>query len=369
MTLKEGGKMKKMRVILVSMVFLFVFGLQSAIADAIPEDHCSNKPKASVVYVDINGDSCVFTIADLLWTYDCLSYRYYDTCCVGELAPRVDVDSCLGVTWNDIACYLRYLSYGTPVPHCPPSPPPLPSTFDSLVVSDATAAPGDTGVSVIVSLVNSSPLTWTSIPLAYDPAVLQCDRIVLNESLFGEWEFQFTQIDRDSGLIIIGLVNQFSSDSVPPLTPGRYEIANLLFSVNATAETTTVFIDTTSTPCHWLQANCVIPVFLPGEFVITRGVNDLETSWSIPRDYRLSQNYPNPFNPQTTIRYALPQNAQVKLVVYNIAGQEIETLVYGEQEAGYHKCVWEGEDVASGIYFYRLQAGDFVQTRKMVVIR
>jgi len=90
---------------------------------------------------------------------------------------------------------------------------------------------------------------------------------------------------------------------------------------------------------------------------------------SVPKVFALSQNYPNPFNPQTTIRYALVEDTQVRLVVYNVAGQEIKTLVNEGQEAGYHECVWDGKDVASGIYFYRLQAGDFVQTRKMVVLK
>jgi len=89
----------------------------------------------------------------------------------------------------------------------------------------------------------------------------------------------------------------------------------------------------------------------------------------VPSSYGLSQNYPNPFNPQTAIRYALAKDAQVTLVVYNIAGQKIKTLLNEEQQAGYHECVWDGKDVASGIYFYRLQAGDFVQTRKMVLLK
>jgi len=93
------------------------------------------------------------------------------------------------------------------------------------------------------------------------------------------------------------------------------------------------------------------------------------TQPELPKDFSLSQNYPNPFNPQTAIRYALPGDAQVRLVVYNVAGQEIETLVNEEQEAGYHECVWDGKDVATGIYFYRLRARDFMQTRKMILLR
>jgi len=307
--------MRKMRVGLVVMAVLLRLGVQPAIADNIPEGHSFIQPKDSVVCGDINDDTCVFTIADLIFAVNCSGC---DSCCAGEQRPRLDVDSCLGVTWNDIACYVHYLMYGTPVPHCPPSPSPLPSTSDSLIVSDVTAAPGDTGVLVTISLVNSVPLTWTSIPLAYDTAILKCDHIVINEDLFRAWDLQFAQIGKDSGLIMIGLVNQVTSDSVPALTPGRYEIANLLFSVNATAETTTVVIDTTSTSCHWLQANCLIPVFLPGEFVITTGLNSSETLWAIPRDYRLLQNYPNPFNPITQIKYDLPRDCWVRLDIGSV---------------------------------------------------
>jgi len=108
-------------------------------------------------------------------------------------------------------------------------------------------------------------------------------------------------------------------------------------------------------------ADCVL--------ILSHGDPTVKPIVSVPSSYGLSQNYPNPFNPQTTIRYALAEDAQVRLVVYNVAGQEIKTLVDEGQEGGYHECVWDGEDVASGVYFYRLQAGDFVQTRKMVLIR
>ena len=89
----------------------------------------------------------------------------------------------------------------------------------------------------------------------------------------------------------------------------------------------------------------------------------------VPTEFGLSQNYPNPFNARTEIRYALPEDTYVKLVIYNVAGQKIKTLVNEEKEAGYHECIWNGNDVASGIYFYRLQAGDFVQTRKVVLLK
>ena len=86
-------------------------------------------------------------------------------------------------------------------------------------------------------------------------------------------------------------------------------------------------------------------------------------------EYQLFQNYPNPFNPTTTIRYGLPQRAYVTLTVFNTLGQAVATLVQEEQNAGYHDVRFYGSGLASGVYFYRLQAGDFVQAKKFVILR
>ncbi len=95
---------------------------------------------------------------------------------------------------------------------------------------------------------------------------------------------------------------------------------------------------------------------------------------SRPLSFALWQNYPNPFNPQTQIRYALPQNCDVKIIVYNLLGQTVRVLVHEHQSAGYKTVHWDGEDergveVATGVYFYRIQAEDFVQTKKMLLLK
>lgn len=89
----------------------------------------------------------------------------------------------------------------------------------------------------------------------------------------------------------------------------------------------------------------------------------------LPEMFSLSQNFPNPLNPSTTIRYALPQSAKVKLVIYDLLGREISTLVDAEQEAGWKEIVWNASNVSSGIYFYKLQAGNFAETKKMIVLK
>jgi len=89
----------------------------------------------------------------------------------------------------------------------------------------------------------------------------------------------------------------------------------------------------------------------------------------VPIRYSLSQNYPNPFNPTTTIRYTLPTRSHVTLTVYNALGQQVAILVNQREEAGDHDVRFDGNGLASGIYFYRIVAGDLVQTKKLVILR
>jgi len=86
-------------------------------------------------------------------------------------------------------------------------------------------------------------------------------------------------------------------------------------------------------------------------------------------EYSLSQNYPNPFNPTTVINYQLSVSSNVNLVVYNSLGQKVQTLVNLRQDAGIHIVTFNGDDLSSGIYFYKLTAGSFTQIRKMILIR
>jgi len=83
----------------------------------------------------------------------------------------------------------------------------------------------------------------------------------------------------------------------------------------------------------------------------------------------LEQNYPNPFNPSTTIRYQLPVASEVKLEVYDVLGKKIATLVNERQSAGSYQVVWNASGLSSGTYFYRLQAGTFTQTKKMILVK
>jgi hypothetical protein len=94
-----------------------------------------------------------------------------------------------------------------------------------------------------------------------------------------------------------------------------------------------------------------------------------EVSAELPKEYALRPAYPNPFNPITTIGFDLPKPSEVTLKIYNILGQEIATLAFGRLSAGKYKYVWQSDGLASGVYFYRIEAGEFVQTKKMVMMK
>jgi len=96
---------------------------------------------------------------------------------------------------------------------------------------------------------------------------------------------------------------------------------------------------------------------------------DVKIVDSAPVEYRLSQNYPNPFNPTTTIRFGLPERSAVTVKVFNLLGEEVATVVDGIYDAGERAVEFDAANLSSGVYVYRLQAGTFTQTRKMVVLR
>jgi hypothetical protein len=115
------------------------------------------------------------------------------------------------------------------------------------------------------------------------------------------------------------------------------------------------------------------------EFVVTDNKNIYQTKqfmlqYSVPNEYKLEQNYPNPFNPSTKIRYSVPQVANskmqnVRLIVYDILGNEIKAIVNEQKEPGYYEVDFNASQFASGMYVYRLQANDFVSTKKMMVLK
>jgi hypothetical protein len=171
----------------------------------------------------------------------------------------------------------------------------------------------------------------------------------------------FAGIDVDSFLVI--------ADIVVGAKPG-YKDALGLFGAKVSD------LNQTATCMNELFDEC--DPFAPPDIVIVPGMlTPLKkeiTSTALPEEFSVNQNYPNPFNPVTQINYALPTDCQVTLGIYNILGQKVRTLVNEYQSAGYKSVIWDGKDnqaraLATGIYFYRIQAGTFTQTHKMVLVK
>lgn len=101
--------------------------------------------------------------------------------------------------------------------------------------------------------------------------------------------------------------------------------------------------------------------------IVPIGISNISNE--VPDDYCLYQNYPNPFNPSTKIKFDIPRASQVRLAVFDMLGREVEVLVNEKIQTGIYEYYWDATKYTSGVYFYRLQTGDFVQVRKMLLIK
>jgi hypothetical protein len=115
-------------------------------------------------------------------------------------------------------------------------------------------------------------------------------------------------------------------------------------------------------PAGWIDPNTP-----EVNYLLPLGVNDGDRS--LPAGFSLAQNYPNPFNPSTSISFVLPTASAVRLEIYNMIGQKVTTLVDGVLNAGQHTVTWDGHEASSGIYLYRLEAVDFVEVKKMTLLK
>ena len=150
-----------------------------------------------------------------------------------------------------------------------------------------------------------------------------------------------------------------SGDTIPPQTNQDVEVTFTptgAFSFNGIIEITHNALGNSDT------------VMVTGEGVPVTGI-EYELLNTIPTNFVLYQNYPNPFNPMTSIIFGLPEASKVKLTLFNFLGEEVTNLFVGYKNAGYHQIEFDASRLPSGIYFYRLLAGDFIETRKMILLK
>jgi len=162
------------------------------------------------------------------------------------------------------------------------------------------------------------------------------------------------------------------------------EIENYWFEIDTTEQFSTSFIDSTITDTSYFYSSLedkkeywwrvkAANSFGWGEFsevgTFVVNITNVDEGNQLPVEFSLEQNYPNPFNPVTTIKYSIMERLPVELVLYDILGRVIKVLVNDEKDAGYYKIEFNAGNLASGVYLYKLQAGDFVETKKMVLMK
>jgi hypothetical protein len=168
--------------------------------------------------------------------------------------------------------------------------------------------------------------------------------------------------DQVSGDVLgYGFTDVNGSYSISGLAPGSY---------NVTADAVGLTTSTTQSVSTSYDSNGN-PVVGSASFSLSSvtSVQQQPQSNAIPKSFVLSQNYPNPFNPSTTIAFSIPQGSKVSLKVYNILGQEVANLVDDYRQAGAYSVQFNASKLASGVYFYRLQANDFAQTKKLLLLK
>jgi len=253
-----------------------------------------------------------------------------------------------------------------------------PGAPDSVKVGSAVFAASKAVVPV--TLTNDEPISGLQIPLAFST-----DLAVLDSVVFGGRTSAFAGDDIVRWDTALGGSQRTVMLTVVPLATGTIAagsdvIATLYLSVNgASSAETTMIASTTLSPAGGLLLGDTSaapsgyePAFVPG--IVNTPVAVWEDDGTLPSKFELGQNYPNPFNPQTSFRIALPTPQHVTFDIYNLLGQRVVRLYDGTAPAGYLELSWGGRDqsgrpVGSGVYFYRVDAGDLQQVRKMVLLK
>ncbi len=244
---------------------------------------------------------------------------------------------------------------------------------------------------------DSAIVSFIGVPRYNDGGSFTFQIIILSS---GAFIYQYQNMDGTTDYCTVGIQNDDGSDGLQVVYNQEYIHENLAVKFQTgwlraeplggnilpgSVDTVTVSFDASNIPAGeyhgyidlfgydiYHEEDMVrIPVTMVVDQVV--GIDEVQEA-GLPREFKLYQNYPNPFNPSTEIRYDLPAASDVKLEIFNMLGQRISVPVNERQNAGSKHIHWIGRDsngneIASGVYFYRLRAGEYVQTRKMLLLK
>jgi methionine-rich copper-binding protein CopC len=240
----------------------------------------------------------------------------------------------------------------------------------------------DNTVVIPLDIANDDGVMAIDIPLQFSEGVT-LKEVTFENTRVEHFDLKISKIDNDNRTVLIGLIHQMSAQPKATLDAGEGPIANLVFQIDdptvseisldvAKMESPShdlVFIYNTRSNPDQIAFDQVEPKFDGVRVALSGAFED-----ALPTSFALAQNYPNPFNPSTEIPFSLPVNSEVQLDIFNVLGQKVTTLVAGEMPAGEHVVTWDGtsddgSSVSSGVYFYRISASDFHETRKMMMLK
>ena len=259
-----------------------------------------------------------------------------------------------------------------------------PGIQDSLIVNTVEIDSGVTFAFVQIYAVTDDSVMYYNLPLRWT-APHGGVSVGTGTQYFPpitSWDLHFDTVMTSQSYVRQFAFADLGGDDNPPLiTNGtRVNAWTLRFIISPSARRQLVSLDTTwddrNGPAVYGLADGtseITPGFLRG-FINIGHVGTDEDVNTRPTDFALSQNYPNPFNPETNIEFSLPTEQNVSVVVFNLLGQHVKTLVDGSFAAGTHSVIWNGTNdaganVPSGIYFYKMTSATFSQTNKMVMVR
>lgn len=227
-------------------------------------------------------------------------------------------------------------------------------------------------VTVPLSITNQDGLAGVDIALRFSEGVT-LKSVQFEGTRVEYFDLKAVNIDNDSRTVVIGLLPQLTAQHKADLAGGSGNIANLIFELDdPSVSEVTVEAVTLENPHHSLtfvyhNADNTIRTEQPEFETVTVAL--ASASPAVPHEFYVAQNYPNPFNPSTTFEFSLAADSHVDLTVFNVLGQRVETVVDDRLSAGIHQVVWDASRVSSGVYFYRLIAGENTETRKMMLLK
>ena len=235
-------------------------------------------------------------------------------------------------------------------------------------------------VIVPIELENVQAMAALDLPLEFSNGVT-LEEVSFTGTRAENFDFAAAKIDNDNNTVVLGMLPMVYGEN-SDLTPGQGTIANLIFHLDdpslETLELNTITMEGHEPMFVYTemvngvgQTMVATPEF---SGVIVALANGGQDQPNVPTAFSLKQNVPNPFNPTTTLSYDLPVASHVELEIMNVLGQKVKTLINGFSEAGSHSVMWDGRDdfgstVASGIYFYRITAGENQAVKKMMMLK